>query len=266
VSIGDLQVIPVVVPGLPEQRRIADILDKADALRAKRRAALAQLDNLARATFRKTFLDKFEGVVVDVVEQRPGLAEGWSWELLTNVARLATGHTPDRNRPDYWDGDIPWISLTDIRELDRTVAKRTRQSVSASGIENSSAVKLPPGTVCFSRTASLGFVTMMGRDMATSQDFVSWVCGPKLDPTYLMWALLHARERLRPLSSGSTHKTIYMRVVEQFRVLVPPLDLQRQFAKEVEGIRALESPLRSGAAQIDALFASLQHRAFRGEL
>ena len=73
-----------------------------------------------------------------------------------------------------------------IRALDGTVAQATSESVAEAGIENSSSVKLPEGTVCLSRTASVGFVTVMGREMCTSQDFVNWVCGDELEPLYLM--------------------------------------------------------------------------------
>jgi len=69
--------------------------------------------------------------------------------------------------------------------------------------------------VCFSRTASVGFVTVMGREMCTSQDFVNWVCGDELDPIYVMCAFMRAREHLRSLASGSTHKTIYFPTVEE---------------------------------------------------
>src|SRR5262249_3687403 len=185
--------LPFPLPPLPDQRRIAAILAKADELRAKRRATLAQLDTLTRSIFRERFVRTLDGPPVDVARERTGVPEGWSWELLTDVARLATGHTPDRERHDYWSGDIPWISLTDIRKLDGTVAKETLQNVTELGIENSSSVRLPVGTVCFSRTASVGFVTVMGREMATSQDFVNWVCGAKILPAYLMHALLDAR-------------------------------------------------------------------------
>ena len=263
---SDLARLQVPLPSLGEQRRIAEILDKADALRAKRRAALAQLDALTQSIFAKTFLRTLDGPAVDVAPERSGLPQGWSWKLLTDVASLATGHTPDRERPDYWCGDIPWISLTDIRELDGTVARDTLQKVTSRGIENSSAVRLPAGTVCFSRTASVGFVTVMGREMATSQDFVNWVCGPEITPKYLMWALLNARRRLRALSAGSTHRTIYMRVVEQFRVLIPPLELQRVFSETTERIERLRGPVREGAAALDLLAASLQQRAFAGNL
>ncbi len=253
-------------PPLAEQRRIAEVLDRAEALRTKRRTALAQLDSLTQSLFLDLFGEKLDAPPIDTRPARARVPRGCSWELLTDVARLATGHTPDRERSAYWNGEIPWISLTDIRSLDGTEAKCTLQSVTPLGIENSSSVLLPRGTVCFSRTASVGFVTVMGREMATSQDFMNWVCGPKIDPTYLMWALIMSRPRLLALSSGSTHRTIYMRVVEQFRVLLPPISLQREFARRVTAVEALKTAQRASLAELDALFASLQHRAFRGEL
>jgi type I restriction enzyme S subunit len=262
----DLARYEIPLPPLAEQRRIAEVLDRAEALRAKRRAGLAQLDTVVRASFDNLFMKGLDGPAVDISDERSGVQARWSWELLTDAASLATGHTPDRERADYWNGDIPWISLTDIRDLDAAVASRTIQNVTALGIENSSSVRLPAGTVCFSRTASVGFVTVMGSEMATSQDFVNWVCGPRLDATYLMWALIGARPRLRAFSSGSTHKTIYVRVVERFRVLIPPLALQREFARRVAAVEKLKTAYRASLAEMDALFASLQHRAFRGEL
>jgi type I restriction enzyme S subunit len=254
------------LPPLPKQRRIAAILDKADALRAKRRAALAKLDSVTKSAFLDLFDGQLDAPAVDTQAHRTNVPRGCSWVLLTDMARLATGHTPDRDRPEYWNGEIPWISWTDIRSLEGTEATSTLQTITPLGIENSSAVLLPRGTVCFSRTASVGFVTVMGREMATSQDFMNWVCGSLLDPTYLMWALITSRQRLLALAPGSTHRTIYMRVVEQFRVLLPPIKLQREFARRVAEIYKLKRSMHASLAELEFLFASLQHRAFRGEL
>ena len=257
--------IEIPVPPISEQRRIAAILDQADALRVKRRATLEHIDRLRRSIFDEMF---GRGPISPVTVSRQALdhREGWPWETLTDVARLATGHTPDREVPSYWDGDIPWISLTEIRGLDGIVADSTELHVSQNGIDHSSSVLLPAGTVCFSRTASIGFVTVMGRPMATSQDFVNWVCGDSLRPLYLMHALLRSRKQLRDLSTGSTHKTIYMRVAEQFRVLVPPVALQDEFVSRIEALTSFQLRLTNSATTTDCLFASLQYRAFRGEL
>jgi type I restriction enzyme, S subunit len=257
--------LKIPLPPLPEQRRIAEVLDRAEALRAKRRVALSRLDSLTEAVFDHLFCRSVHPPVT-IGDQLPDHKHGWHWELLTEVARLATGHTPDRKRPDYWGGDVPWITLTDIRRLDGSIANETTECVTDAGIENSSAVKLPAGTVCFSRTASVGFVTVMGREMATSQDFVNWVCGPRLHPIYVMHALLRSRARLRALSTGSTHKTIYFPTVEQFRILVPDSKTQQEFARRVAAVERLKAAQRASLAELDALFASLQHRAFRGEL
>jgi restriction endonuclease S subunit len=146
---------------------------------------------------------------------------GWKWRPLVSLARLETGHTPSRRVSEWWGGEIPWLALPDIRELDGRTAFKTLETTNALGLANSSARLLPKQTVCLSRTASVGFVTVLGVPMATSQDFVNWVCGPDLDPWFLANALIASRDHLRQLASGAIHKTIYMPEVESFMVCLP---------------------------------------------
>jgi len=253
------------LPLIEEQRRIAAVLDAAEALRAKRHQALAKLDTLTQAIF----IDMFGGGDGPAVSPNGVPARhprGWSWRSILELAEIATGHTPDRKRAEYWGGGMSWINLNEIRELDGRVCLETAASVTAEGVRHSSAVVLPAGTVCFSRTASIGFVTVMGVPMTTSQDFVNWVCGDELNPTYLMHALLRSRQVLRASSSGSTHKTIYVRDAERFAVLHPPRELQNEFARAVAKVAESDALMSSDLSRLDALFASLQHRAFRGEV
>src|SRR5437868_2966863 len=95
--------------------------------------------------------------------RKPEPPQGWRWFRLTDLARLESGHTPSRSHPDSWVGDIPWIALPDIRALDGKVCLTTIESTNSDGIAHSSARVLPQGTVVLSRTASVGFVTIMGR-------------------------------------------------------------------------------------------------------
>lgn len=156
--------------------------------------------------------------------------EGWRWTKLTDVARLETGHTPSRRKPAYWDGDIPWIGIKDARLYHGRVIPDTIQHTTPLGIENSAARVLPAETVCLSRTASIGYVTMMGQPMATSQDFVNWVCSDKLDPKFLMSLLIAESDSLNYFSHGSTHQTIYFPEVKAFHVCLPSIDEQRRIA------------------------------------
>jgi type I restriction enzyme S subunit len=246
--------LEIPLPPLEEQRRIAAILDKSALVSTH----IDRAADLRLALKRALFADLFRlsaQPAVTIGSDLPPSDGGWHWRLLTDVARLATGHTPDRSNQAYWGGDVPWITLGDIRELDGTWATSTKEMTTPEGIANSSAVLLPKGTVCFSRTASVGFSAIMGREMSTSQDFVNWICGPELLPEYLMSALIFSRTRLRGLSTGSTHKTIYFSTVEQFRVLLPPVELQARFCQLIRKVDSM--PLGSLSDLANDLRASL---------
>jgi len=155
---------------------------------------------------------------------------GWKWTLLTDVARLESGHTPSRKRPEYWDGEIPWIGIRDATANYGRVLQDTSQHTNELGIKNSSARVLPKNTVCLSRTASVGYVVVMGRPMATSQDFVNWVCSDRLDYQFLKYVLVSERESFLRFASGTTHQTIYFPEVKAFHVCLPPVCVQRRIA------------------------------------
>lgn len=153
---------------------------------------------------------------------------GWSWLPLASVARMESGHTPSRKRPDYWGGDIPWIGIKDAKRFHGSEISETLETTNERGIANSSARILPKGTVCLSRTASVGYVVKMGRDMATSQDFANWVCSNRLDPDFLVHLLLAEGGAFSRFSSGSVHQTIYYPELKAFHICLPPLEEQRR--------------------------------------
>jgi type I restriction enzyme, S subunit len=255
------------LPPLREQHRIVRAMsqgmravERAQAAAAARRAAV---EALAASELRGAFKG-FLPLSSEQTQRPP--PSGWKWRLLTSMARLETGHTPSRNQPDWWGGDIPWISLSDIRELDGRIATDTREWTNPEGIANSAARVLPAGTVVLSRTASVGFVTVMGREMATSQDFVNWVCGPELDPQFLAYVLRSSRGYIRSLSSGAIHQTVYMPTVEALSVCAPSLDEQKRIVAELgqrlDSATRLQSVVELELAAIEALPAALLRRTF----
>ncbi len=154
----------------------------------------------------------------------------WTWVALTDVARLETGHTPSRKHAEYWGGDVPWIGIRDATRNHGSVIFDTEQHTNELGIANSSARVLPANTVCLSRTASVGYVVVMGRPMATSQDFVNWVCSNKIDHRFLSYVLLAEHDSFLRFASGTTHQTIYFPEVKAFHVCLPPLAEQQAIA------------------------------------
>lgn len=262
-----LGAFPLLSPRIDEQRHIAARLrDQLIEVESARQSARRQCEGI-EALLSAVYRDAFANVVpVAVPPNFASPATGWKWHNLIEVARLESGHTPSRSRPDWWDGDVSWISLTEIRALDGQWVTATQLRTNAAGIANSAARILPRGTVCFSRTASVGFVTIMGQPMATSQDFANWVCSEALDPEFLMHALIASRQPLRELATGATHKTIYMPTLQTFHVCAPDPDTQRDIVRSLKErlieVEILRSALAAQEAELSALPQRLLAQAF----
>jgi type I restriction enzyme S subunit len=196
--------------------------------------------------------------------------EGWAWVPLRRIARQETGHTPSRSKPEYWDGGVPWIGIKDAGAHHGHVIKETLQTISELGLENSSARLLPAGTVCLSRTASVGYVTVMGKRMATSQDFATWTCTEALDPKYLMYALIAEGEHIKEFGEGSTHTTIYFPEIRAFNICLAPKLEQAEIVRRIEAALAKVNLLAIEHARASHLVPKLDQsilaKAFRGEL
>lgn len=183
------------------------------------------------------------------------LPSGWRWRLLTDMARLESGHTPSRRHEEYWGGDIPWVGIKDATSNHGRVIFETCEYTNDLGIKNSAARVLPKNTVCLSRTASVGYVVVMGRPMATSQDFVNWSCGPELDYRFLKYALLAEGDALLRFASGSVHQTIYFPEVKAFHIATPELAEQQSIANVLS---ALDNKIELNRRMNDTMEAMTQ--------
>ena len=197
--------------------------------------------------------------------------EGWQWARLTDIARLESGHTPSRRHPEWWGGSIPWISIQDARANDGRRIDATEETTNDLGIKHSSARVLPASTVCLSRTASVGYVVVMGRPMATSQDFVSWVCSEQLDHNFLKYLLVAEGDDLLRFASGAVHQTIYFPEAKAFHICHPPLPEQQRIVgildEAFDGIATAKANAERNLQNARALFESHLQSVFtqRGE-
>ncbi len=248
--------LSVPLPPLPEQRRIAEILDKADALRAKRRAVLAQLDTLTQSIF----LDMFGDPATN--------PKGWKKTSLEELFEIARGGSPrpiDDYITDAPDG-INWIMIGDTVEGGKYIAA-TKKRIRPEGARRSRAVK--PGDFLLTNSMSFGRPYIL-RTTGCIHD--GWlVLSPRseeAEPNYF-YALLGSKAvyaEFARRAPGATVKNLNIDLVRDVIVPVPPLPAQRKFAALVATIERSTSTFSNALVELDALFSSLQHRAFQGNL
>ena len=119
----------------------------------------------------------------------------WIWARLGNITDIVGGGTPNRDNPAYFQGNIPWVSPTDISKLNDIWIDQTAESITEKGLQNSSAVLLPVGSVLMTCRASFGLLAINRKEMCTSQSLYSFVCNEALVfNEYLVYCLISMRE------------------------------------------------------------------------
>lgn len=195
--------------------------------------------------------------------------DGWRWVPMVDVARMESGHTPSRSEAAYWGGDVPWIGIADARIHHAGTINETLQHTTRSGWQTRLLGCSRPGP-CVSRTASVGYVVKMGRPMATSQDFVNWICTTAVNADWLKWLFVAESNALPRFGKGSTHTTIYFPEWLSLQVALPPIEEQAEIVRRVETLFAfadrLEARLKAAQTAAGRLTPALLAKAFRGEL
>ena len=233
-SLQQISDILLITPPVLEQQKIAAILSSVDDVIEKTQAQIDKLKDLKTGMMQELLtkgightefkeLSKWTTGKIAEIEKIPK-----SWELVNilSVAKLESGHTPSRDKSEYWGGEFQWVSLHDTKQLEIPVVHETKLTITQDGLDNSSARLLPIGTVAFSRTASVGHCVIFGREMATSQDFANYICGEKLLNRYLLHLFRWMQHVWSNIAEGSTHKTIYMPTFKKLQILLPPIDEQ----------------------------------------
>ncbi|PHQ27189.1 hypothetical protein CLH62_06340 [Marinobacter guineae] len=198
------------------------------------------------------------------------LPKGWIWAPLVELATIASGHTPSRKHPEWWDGDICWIGIVDARENHGCVINETAQHTNEEGLANSASRLLPMGTVCVSRTASVGYVVIMGKEMATSQDFVNWIPTEAVTSDWLRLIFTADTEGLRKFGKGTVHKTIYFSEWLSINIALPSVEEQKKIVEiadsKINAMQRLESQIERQLKKAEQNKLSILKAAFSGEL
>ena len=256
VSLGDLRNLKLPLPPIAEQKRIAEILDRTQSLISKRKEAIAKLETLTQSIFIEIFGDPVAN------------SKGWIKLPFGEVCATRLGKMLDKNKQTgehrrlyLRNANVQWFrfDLNDVFEMNFNDSELN-------------ILRLKYGDLLICEGGESGR-TAIWRDEFTECYYQKTLhrARPKSDlanPEYLarlFWFLAH----YGGLSDHITSATIAHLTGEKLKLIlipVPPLPLQKEFAQRVEAVEKLKATHHASLSELQALFASLQHRAFRGEL
>ncbi|MHB1398682.1 MAG: restriction endonuclease subunit S [Trichloromonadaceae bacterium] len=247
--------VEVPLPPLAEQKRIAAILDAADTLRAKRRETLAQLDTLLQSTFIEMFGDPVTN------------PKGWKTTRIGDCGEVITGNTPSREKPEYYGSQIEWIKSDNINDPSFMLTP-AEECLSSEGMKVARVA--PKGSIlvtCIAGSPScIGNAGIANRKVAFNQQINAFVPSKQILMWYAFGVFWAGKRLIQKASTNSMKGMVSKSAFCGVQIPLPPLDLQRRFAVIVESVELQKTRMCAHLEELETLFASLQHRAFNGEL
>jgi type I restriction enzyme S subunit len=248
----------VAVPPLADQKRIVELLDEADELRKLRANADLRTAALLPALFDEWFGDPLKNT------------SRWPSVPLGEIVDFASGATPPKENPEFWNGMTPWVSPKDMKTEEITDAE---DHVSTAAFEETNLQLIPKNTalivvrgMILAHTVPICICRV---PVAINQDMKALLPTKQaIEPEYLRWSLQaqHAHLLNQVSTAGHGTKKLDSDKLRAVTIPVPPPPLQNQFALFVNEIRGLEAEQAGSARRLEDLFQSLLARAFRGEL
>jgi type I restriction enzyme S subunit len=303
VSFRTLSRFPVFLPPLPEQRRIVakieELFTRLDAgveslkkievqLKHYRQSVLKHaFEGKLTAEWRQVHKDELEpaSLLLKRIKQErqktakgkrkelpppdtsdlPRLPESWAWTRIGEIYDVVGGGTPSTSIAEYWEGDIPWITSTDILGL-RDI--RPRKQITAQAIENSATNLVPAGSLIVVTRVGLGRIALTNMPICFSQDSQALVaCNTSLLPDYSLYCLSEAVQVFKWRHRGTTINGVPKKQLAQLLFAVPPLPEQRRIVEEIERrfsvADEIERTIDQSLRQSGRLRQSILKRAFK---
>jgi type I restriction enzyme, S subunit len=255
VNATTLRSLEIPLPPLEEQKRIADILDRAEALRAKRRVALSQIDELTRSIF----IDMFGDLIENPMK--------WDLKKIDDIAEVKTGGTPSRNNEEYWqNGTLPWVKTTEIRE---NIISEIEEYITESGFQNSNATLLPQNSILiamYGQGKTRGRTAKLGIQATTNQACAAILPSDKYETDFLWTFLRLSYDALRNLGRGGNQPNLNLSMIKDFKIYFPPIEKQKLFSEVLDNIEKIKLSQKYSLLEINNLFDALMHEAFTGKL
>ncbi|MCK8132218.1 restriction endonuclease subunit S [Pseudoalteromonas sp. 2CM28B] len=251
-----LKELEIPLPPLDEQKRIAAILDKADAIRRKRQQAI----NLADDFLRSVFLDMFGDPVTN--------PKGWEVKKIKDFTSVTTGNTPSRKIPEYYGSDLEWIKSDNINTPNHTLTQST-EYLSSEGEKVARTVE--KGSILITCIAGsfdcIGNVAFADRKVAFNQQINALT--PKYEYVtewFLYSLILFGKKVIQNASTNSMKGMVSKGKLENVEMILPPLEKQKEFEELFNKQVSIISKMNVSYSNSANNFNSLSQKAFAGEL
>ena len=250
ISRKNLETIEVGVPSIEKQEKIVEVLDKAQSLIDKKREQIELLDELVKSRFVEMFGDP----VLNTKE----------WEV-KKVIDVCECMVPGRDKPKSFTGDIPWITIDDLKINRVTYKSKSDLGLTDDEIKEVKRKKIPKGSVLMSCVGNLGICSIAGEDMIINQQLHSFQC-KEINNYFLMYYLGFRKDYMESKASSTTVLYMNKTVCNSIPVYLPPIELQNEFAEFVEQTDSIRSKMEASLSELEDNFNSLMQKAFKGEL
>lgn len=157
---------------------------------------------------------------------------------LGDICTVVSGTTPKSNVPDYWNGDLNWVTPAELNN-ETTVVYETQRKITAEAVHASSLKPFPAGTVLLSSRAPIGKVAIAGTEMYCNQGFKNLICSERIHNYFLYRYLKGKTEYLNSLGRGATFKEISKSIVEDIPIPLPPIEIQYKIASQLNKLSDL---------------------------
>jgi len=251
ITFEDLGKIKIPLPPIDEQKRIAEVLTRAENLIAKRKESIALLDEYIKSTFLEMFGDP--------VRNEKG------WEIGRSID-YADCIVPGRDKPKNFTGEIPWVITNDLNHLGYTNNSKNAIGLTSEEILQVNARIIPKNSVIITCVGDLGISSIAGQDMVVNQQLHTFQCKKNINNIFFMHAISRQSQYMYLNATKTTLPYMNKTVCNSIPMIIPPLSLQNQFAAIVEKVESLKEKYKQSLAELEMLYGSLSQRAFRGEL
>lgn len=237
---------------LNEQRKIAAVLDKVSDLIAKRRQQISKLDEMVKSRFVEMFGDPMNN------------SKCWDLQPLSNLCKdIYGGGTPSKLHPEYFEGNIPWVSPKDMKS---DVITDSIDHITEEAIQNSSTKLVPKDAVLMViRSGILKHtlpVAIAAVELTVNQDMKAFIAGENITSKFLMHYFKAIETDVLSGVRGVTADNIDFKEFQKRLVIVPPMELQNQFAAFVEQIEKTKTTISLSLEKLETLKKALMQEYF----